>query len=91
MSIYGNSFKYQREASGLTQSGLAKAVGISQQKISYYESGKHEPPITDCVILADFYGITIDELIGRDIKQSSNGVNISGGFNNNKGSINIKG
>lgn len=60
------AIKSQREASGLSQSALAKEVGISQQKISYYESGKHSPTIEDCIKLADFYGITLDELVGRN-------------------------
>ena len=79
---------YQREVAGLSQSALAKATGISQQKISYYESGKHSPPIEDCLRLADFYGITLDELVGRDfggngdkrttISNSFNGAKIGG-------------
>jgi DNA-binding protein len=72
MINYGEALKYQREINGVTQSGLAKATGISQQKISYYESGKHSPPIEDCIKLADFYGITLDELVGRDVKQKNN-------------------
>ena len=72
MINYGEALKYQREINGFTQSGLANATGISQQKISYYESGKHSPPIEDCIKLADFYGITLDELVGRDVKQKNN-------------------
>jgi len=66
MVNYFEAIKYQREISGISQNALAKATGISQQKISYYESGKHSPPIEDCIKLADFYGITLDELVGRD-------------------------
>lgn len=65
MSI-GEALKYQRELKGLSQSALAKSTGISQPKISYYESGKHLPLIDDCIKLADFYGVTLDELVGRD-------------------------
>ena len=72
MMNYGEALKYQREINGFTQSALANATGISQQKISYYESGKHSPPIEDCIKLADFYGITLDELVGRDVKQKNN-------------------
>lgn len=61
---YGQALKEQREISGFTQNSLAKATGISQPKISYYESGQHTPPIDHCATLAKFYGITIDELIG---------------------------
>lgn len=65
MSI-AEALKSQRETREITQSAVAKATGISQPKLSYYESGKHLPPIDDCILLADFYGISLDELVGRD-------------------------
>lgn len=63
--ICSEALKYIREQEGYSQSALARATGISQQKISYYESGKHSPTIDDCIVLADFYGISLDELVGR--------------------------
>ncbi len=33
--------------------------------ISWWEAGKGLPNIDFCVILADFYKITLDELVGR--------------------------
>ncbi len=60
------SLKEFREERTLTQSELARATGIKQQRISYYESGKHAPPITDCIILADYYDIALDVLVGRE-------------------------
>ena len=65
MSKISEALKYQRETANLSQSSLAKETGISQQKISYYESGKHVPSIDDCILLAEFYGISLDELVGR--------------------------
>lgn len=65
MNKVNEALKYQRETANLSQSQLAKLTGISQQKLSYYESGKHSPSIDDCIVLANFYGITIDELVGR--------------------------
>ena len=47
---------------------IYKKTGISQPKISYYESGKHSPSIEDCIKIANFYGIPLDELVGREIK-----------------------
>ncbi|RXZ61875.1 XRE family transcriptional regulator [Candidatus Borkfalkia ceftriaxoniphila] len=66
----GEELKYHREKNGFSQSSLATATGISQQKISYYESGKHSIPIEFCITLADFYGISLDELVGRDFIQN---------------------
>lgn len=64
MNNFSESLKYQRESSGYSQSALAKATGIAQPKISYYESGQHVPPIDFCITLAKFYGCTLDELVG---------------------------
>ena len=66
MINYGEALKYQREINGYSQSELAKRTKLNQQAISLWESNKRTPSIDYCVILADFYGITIDELIGRD-------------------------
>lgn len=65
MNEIAKSLKYHRESNHLSQTQLAKATGISQQKISYYESGKHAPSIEDCILLANFYEISVDELVGR--------------------------
>ena len=62
----GEALKHQREIRELSQSEVAKATGISQPKLSYYENGKHLPLIDDCIRLADFYNIPLDELVGRD-------------------------
>ncbi len=66
MLNYGEALKYQREINNLTQTELAKATGLKQQMISWWEAGKGLPNIHFCVILANYYGITLDELVGRD-------------------------
>ena len=66
MLNYGEALKYQREQRGLTQSKLAKETGLKQQMISWWEAGKGLPNIDFCVKLAEYYGITVDELIGRE-------------------------
>lgn len=66
MRKYGEYFRTERKARDLTQAQLADAIGVSQQAISFYENDTNEPSISICEKLADFYGITIDELIGRE-------------------------
>ena len=66
MRKYGIDLKYQREVHGVSQSLLSKETGIKQQNISRWENDEAIPSIANCEILADYYGITIDELIGRD-------------------------
>ena len=60
------SLKTLRLARGLTQQELAQATGISQQNISRWELGIHIPNLADCITLADFYGISLDDLADRD-------------------------
>ena len=62
---YGEALKYQRELRGYSQNQLSEKTKISQQMISYWEANKGLPNIDFCVKLADFYGISVDELIGR--------------------------
>ena len=68
MLNYGEALKYQREINGYSQSELARKTGLNQQMISYWEANKGLPNIDFCVLLADFYGIPLDELIGREVK-----------------------
>ena len=62
----GTALKQQRELSGISQSELARATGIKQQNISRWESNAHIPDVLECLKLAKYYGITIEELIGAD-------------------------
>lgn len=66
--MYGEEIKAIRIERGLTQSEVAKATGIPQNTISWIEADKGVANISQCVKLADFYGISLDELIGREVK-----------------------
>ena len=66
MNNYGENLRYQREEKGISQRELAFKIGTSSQNISRWERGEVLPSIDFCVKLADFYGITVDELIGRE-------------------------
>ena len=66
MKTFAETLKYYRTINGFTQSELADKTGISQQRISYYERGTRVPSLDDCVKLADVFGISLDELAGRE-------------------------
>ncbi len=65
MKNYGEELKYQRTIRNKTLEQVEKDTGISNANLSRWERGKVLPNINFCVILADYYGITVDELIGR--------------------------
>ena len=66
---YGEAMKNQRQACGLNKSELAAKTGTSEQNIGRWERGEVMPNIDFCVRLAEYYGITVDELIGRAPKE----------------------
>ncbi len=66
MINYGNAIREQREIANISRLELSQKIGTSQQNISRWERGEVLPSIDFCVKLADFYNISIDELIGRD-------------------------
>lgn len=72
MHNYGDALRYQRESAGLNQSELAKALGTSHQNINRWENGSVIPNIDYCIQLADFYDISLDELLGRDRRWAEN-------------------
>lgn len=63
----GKALKAQREAHGYNANKLARITGIQYQNIYRWESGKFLPKIDVCIKLADFYDITLDELVGREV------------------------
>ncbi len=68
MINYGEELKYQRIVRNKTLKQVEEDTGISNANLSRWECGKVLPNIDFCVQLADYYGISLDELIGRDIK-----------------------
>ncbi len=70
MMNYGEELKFQRIKRNKTLMQIEKDTGISNSNLSRWECGKVLPNIDFCVMLADYYGISLDELIGRDFKSN---------------------
>lgn len=54
-----------RLASKTPQKQLAELLGTTVRAIAYYETGEREPNIAGLIALADFFGVSVDYLIGR--------------------------
>lgn len=69
--MYQNSFgatiRGLRQQQKMTQADLGKIVGVSTQAISKWERGSI-PDISILIVLADYFHISLDALIGRDAK-----------------------
>ncbi len=60
-----NRIRDLREDRDLRQSDLAERTGLDQRTISNYETGKTSPDAYALIKLADFFGVSIDYLVGR--------------------------
>lgn len=54
-----------REDKDLTQTQVAKMLSMSQTGYSKYETGENDIPTSILIKLADFYGTSVDYLLGR--------------------------
>ena len=55
-----------RKNAGMTQKELSKQINYSQNLISTWESGTHEPNIKALIALANIFNVSVDYLIGND-------------------------
>lgn len=50
----------------MTQVQLAEALGVSQQTVQYYESGRSDVKSSVLIAMADALGVSVTELLGMD-------------------------
>ena len=68
MGDFQNIFKQLRLSSGYTQIEMAQKLGISRSTIGMYETGAREPDFETLEVIADFFNVDIDYLLGRTDK-----------------------
>lgn len=67
---FGSRLAAFRNAAALTQSELARLVGVSRRQIAYYESGTGRPPGALLSLLADLFEVSTDVLLGREVPKA---------------------
>ena len=60
-----NNLKYFRKKNGKTQKEIADFLGLTQTAYGNYELGKRQIMPNNLAKLADLYGVSVDDLIGR--------------------------
>ena len=65
--MIGEKLRQLRSEEGNTQMELAKAVDVSVKTVKNWESDINDPDLIHAIAIADYYDITIDELVGRDL------------------------
>lgn len=64
MKSIGDKIKLLRKLKGVTQEELSEVLHISFQAISKWENGLAQPDISMIPVIANYFGVTIDELFG---------------------------
>ena len=63
-NTFGNILKELRLDKNISQTELAKQIGVGKSIISLWEKDECEPTLSKLIALAEFFGVTIDYLAG---------------------------
>lgn len=66
MSDFAKNLRVLRQKKGMTQRKLGKVLHYGSTAIANYESGRNEPSFDDLIRLADFFDVSVDELLGTE-------------------------
>ncbi len=69
--MLGEKLKELRAKHGLTQATFAEIFNISSGTIAMWETGKRTPDIEMLNRIAEYFGVTLDYLVGNEIKQNN--------------------
>lgn len=70
MTKFPERLKELREERGVSQAAVSKELDVSRYAIYSYEKGKTAPTLDGLIILADYFDVTLDYLLGRsDIRK----------------------
>lgn len=62
------SIKLLRKNNNLSQAHLGRALGVSRSKISSWELGRRELSLKDAVQVANFFNVSLDDLVSATEK-----------------------
>lgn len=66
MEEFSKRLKDMRKKRGISQSEITKVIDIPRTTYANYEIKNCDPNISTLIKLADFYNISVDELVGRE-------------------------
>ena len=73
--MFSENLTELRKLHNMSQEELAEKIGVSRQTLSKYETGESLPDIEKCRLLADVFGVSIDDLISYS-RDNSMGLNV---------------
>ena len=83
---FAEILKELRKEKKLTHKQLAEKIGYSKAIIGFWESGARQPTAEAIIILANFFNVSTDYLLGLENEDGTK-IHISNSFNNNNKNI----
>lgn len=68
MNLAGNIANFRKDR-GLTQAQLAEALNMTSAAVSKWETGAAVPDLDTLVALADYFRVSMDDLLGRTLEK----------------------
>ena len=78
IKLIGERIKELRQEAALTQSELAKILSVSFQAVSNWERGIAPPDIENLVLISEYFGVTVDDLLRKRCEKLYLGVDGGG-------------
>ena len=72
MPKFNERLRLLRTSRGLSQSDLAKFLGISKSSVNMYERGEREPGLETLEAIGDFFNVDMDYLLGKSEHRNKN-------------------
>ncbi len=80
MSLISNNLKYLRRINGLTQDQFARRIGTKRANVGAYEEARAVPPVDTLKIIANTFGISVDDFVKKDIRKLRETPDLTFGF-----------
>ena len=65
-NLFGQRLQQLRERRRISRRVLAELCGLSRNMVGRYERGERAPSVGTVMLLADYFGVTTDWLLGRE-------------------------
>lgn len=91
-TIFVEKLNYLITTSGKTQNAICKDIGIPRQQLSKWKTGYIEPNLDNLMLLAKYFDVSTDYLLGLEDENGRKIYNTNNTYNNygtHKGDVNF--
>lgn len=69
LPLYASNIKYLRNKHGIKLSEIAEMLGVKEAAVSKYEYGRIPIDVEKLERLADFFGVTLNQMVKQDLSK----------------------